>query len=292
MTLTPTLRAIAFTVLSMACFVINDTFVKLASEDLPIGQIIALRGIFAVGFIVIIAWRTGAIGKLPSLSDPMLIARTLGEVAGSLLYLNALARMPLANANAILQLVPLALTAAAALFLREQVGWRRWTAIAIGFVGVLIIVQPGSDGFNAASLLVLMAIGAFVVRDLATRRIDPTVSTVAINLITTPAVVLASLSFALFEDWQRPDLESLFFVACAGGFLIVAYLAITAAMREGDVAGATPFRYTVVIWALVLDFLVFNNTPQATMLIGVTIVVATGIYTFWREQKRRNENSG
>ena len=152
---------------SMAAFVCNDTIVKVVSADLPLFPTIFLRGVFATGLLFALTYRNDSLRPSLTSKDRGVVAvRTAAEVGATLCFLTALTNMQIANAMAILQVMPLAVTLAAALFLREAVGWRRWSAIAVGFVGVLIIIKPGSEGFNNYSLLTLGAVAMMVIRDL------------------------------------------------------------------------------------------------------------------------------
>ena len=157
-------KGILLMMAAMAGFILNDTFVKLASEELPTGQIIFLRGVLATPLVLLLAWRWGAFARLSALRDRFVAWRTVGEMGSTALYLTALFNMPLTNVTAILQIVPLITTAAAAIFLGERVGLRRWAAVSLGLLGVLVIVRPGLEGFNAWSLVALAAMGFIALR--------------------------------------------------------------------------------------------------------------------------------
>lgn len=169
MTLTPNTRGIIATCLAMVGFIGTDSCIKLASQDLPISQMIALRGIAILAILVAMAFATGAHKALPTFKDKAVGLRAFGECMATLLYYNAIIAIPIANANAVLQTIPLVIVAVAALFFGEKVGWRRWLMILVGFSGVLLIIQPGGDGFMPASLWAVAAVIFFVIRDMATR---------------------------------------------------------------------------------------------------------------------------
>jgi drug/metabolite transporter (DMT)-like permease len=172
--------------LAMAAGAVSDTVVKSIAAEMNMGQIMLLRGVVATVLIWLFARRRGALRPLRVAAHPMVVLRSLGEIGATVTFLIALARIPLANASALLQAIPLAVTMGAALFLREPVGWRRWTAIAVGFMGVLIVVRPGMEGFTADSLLVLATVAFAAVRDLATRRIPHGVPSLFISTVTAP----------------------------------------------------------------------------------------------------------
>jgi drug/metabolite transporter (DMT)-like permease len=285
MALSANTRGIIATCIAMAGFVTNDTCIKLAASDLPIPQLIAMRGVAALLFIVMLGFATGTIRTMPKLTDKAVGLRAVGEVGGTLLYYNALTQIPIANANAVLQVIPLVVTAVAAIVLGEQVGWRRWIIVLIGFAGVMLVIQPGGNGFHPASLWALGAMCFMVLRDLSTRFIDPKLPTISINIITTAAVMLVGFGLAAFEPWQMPSARSFVLMGLSAVLLTIAYLAITVAMRSGDVSVSSPFRYSIVLWALLIDLVVFGNRPELSMMIGMTLVVGSGITMIFRERQ-------
>ncbi|CAN0605644.1 unnamed protein product, partial [Ectocarpus sp. 12 AP-2014] len=169
--------------------------------------------------------------------------RAFGECMATLLYYNAIIAIPIANANAVLQTIPLVMVAVAALFFKEKVGWRRWTVILVGFSGVLLIIQPGGDGFLPASLWAVAAVAFFVIRDMSTRYIDPRLPAVSINLVTSVAVMVMGFLLAFFEQWVAPTPQAMALLGLSACFLTMGYLAVTVAMRSGDVSVTSPFRY-------------------------------------------------
>ncbi len=277
-------RGIAFMLAAMAAFVLNDTCVKLASEDLPTGQIIFIRGVIATPLVLLLAWQRGALMHPALLRHNSVIWRTIGEMIATVLYLSALFNMPIANANAILQTAPLLTTAAAALFLGEKVGRRRWSAIAIGFAGVLLIVRPGFAGFSVWSLVALAATGAMVLRDLSSRALPAEMPTLAVTALTTICVMILGGVISLFADWRPLSGTDLAYLAGAAVFLTAAYAFIIAAMRAGDVSLVAPFRYSVMVWAILIQVMVFGAWPDAPTLAGSAVLVATGVYMFARER--------
>jgi drug/metabolite transporter (DMT)-like permease len=275
---------ILFMLAAMAAFILNDACTKLASEELPAGEIIFLRGLMASPLILAVAWRRGALIPLSRLRHPAVVWRTLAEVVSAGLYLSALFRLPLANITAILQMAPLMATAGAALVLGERVGVRRWSAVAIGFLGVLIIVRPGLAGFDAWSLVAIAGVVFVVVRDLASRRLPPDMPTLMVTAAASIGVTALGASMMPFEDWSVPSPATLGLLALAAALVSAAYVAIVLALRAGEVAAVMPFRYTILVWALLLQVAVFGVMPDAATLIGSAVLVATGLYAFHRER--------
>jgi drug/metabolite transporter (DMT)-like permease len=187
--------------------------------------------------------------------------------------------------NAILQIVPLMITAAGAIFLAEHVGCRRWTAIAFGFIGVLIIVRPGLGGFDAYSAVALLAMVFITLRDMTTRIVPMTLPAMLIGLATAIAVGGAGAVYGLTETWASPTLGHIWLLIGSAAFLVAGYYANVVAMRHGDISVTAPFRYSVVVWAIVVGYLFWKEIPDAPMLIGTAIIIATGFYTFQRERR-------
>jgi S-adenosylmethionine uptake transporter len=235
--------------------------------------------------MILIAARLGLL-RLPTLpKDRRLIAvRTLAEVVAAWFFLTALFNMPFANVTAILQAAPLAVALAAAVVLKEPVGWRRMVAIGIGFAGVMLIVRPGADGFTIYSIYVLLAVAAVVARDLATRRMSRDVPSFFVALSGAVGVTLFGGVGSLFVDWTPIDGRDLLLLAGSVVFIVAAYLFSVMVMRVGEIGFVAPFRYTSLVIALVIGWAVFAEWPDTLTLIGAGVVVATGLFTIWREQ--------
>jgi drug/metabolite transporter (DMT)-like permease len=282
------LRGALYMSLSMFAFTVNDTFMKAVTQGLPLFQTIALRGVIALIGMGLIARMTGQLRFDLARADLKLITlRSLADVVATVLFLTALQHMQLANLSAIIQAMPLAVTLGAALWFKDAIGWRRMTAIVIGFIGVVIIISPGSDGFDGWSLLGLASVLAIVVRDLAVRPLSKQVPSIMVAMGAGGAVFLMGVIGTVFEGWQSPTGFQSLQILGAGCMLTVGYLSSVMAMRVGDIGFVAPFRYSSLLWAILLGWLVFSNLPQLHALIGAAIVVSTGIYTLLRERKLR-----
>ena len=267
-------------------FLINDAFLKVANEELPLTQILFLRGLFVTPILLVMVIATGAHRQFALLANWPVFWRTLSEVCAAFLFLQALFHIPIANANAILQIVPLMITAAGAVFLGEAVGWRRWTAIAVGFVGVLIVVRPGLAGFDAFSLYALASMFFITLRDMTTRIMPAGLPALLVGLVTGAAVGLSGpvLGLATGEQWVMPSTWSLGLIFAAVFFLIGGYVTAVDFMRHGDISVVAPFRYTVIVFAMIVGFTVWGEVPDSLMLIGTAVIIATGVYTLHRER--------
>lgn len=273
---------------AMAGFGVNDALVKSVTTELSTGQIIFLRGAISTALVLVIALRFGALRPFRTIWSPMLVLRLVAELLASLAYIYALGKIPLANAGAILQFLPLAVTLGAALFLKEPVGWRRWGAIIAGFIGVLLIIRPGPEGFSVASLLAFLCVLAAAVRDLATKQLAKGIPSLYVTFVTSAVISIAG--GALIEPlggWQPLTFSAFGKLALAACFLLVGYQSLIIAMREGEISFIAPFRYTYLIWATILGYMAFGDIPDAYMAAGAIIVIASGIYTFYRENYRR-----
>jgi len=271
---------------SMAGFVINDAFVKLLSDRLEVFQVMFVRGLFATALLGVIAWNAKSLFPAVNRADWRLLGfRLSGEIGTTLCFMTALFHMPMANATAILQALPLAVTLGAAVFLREPVGWRRYLAIAIGFAGVLVIVRPGAAGFNAYSGWALAAVGFIVLRDLTTRRLSAQVPSLFVAFLGAVAITVAGAVLTPIVGWKPVGVAELELLGAAAVFLIGGYLFGVMAMRVGEIGVISPFRYSILIWAIVLGFVVFGDIPDFWTLVGSAIVVVMGIYTFYRERQ-------
>lgn len=269
---------------SMASFTLNDTFMKALAGEIPLFQLLFLRGALTSLAVGIIAWRMGALRALPPRRDGWLIAlRTVAETGAAYFFLTALFNMALANVTAILQAIPLSITLAAALFLREPVGWRRLLAIVAGFVGVMLIVRPGTADFTVYSLYTLAAVGCVTLRDLTTRRLSAGTPSTLVTLVTSLAVMAFFGLASLGTPWAAMDGRAVALTGGAALMIIGGYLFSIMVMRVGEVSFVAPFRYTGLIWALVLGWLIFGEWPEPVTLLGAAIVVGSGLFMLYRE---------
>jgi S-adenosylmethionine uptake transporter len=284
--LTDNARGALLMMASMASFTINDTFVKLVGDDLPLMQILFLRGLATTTLIGLLAWRLRAIELRLSGRDAALVAlRTACEVGAAYFFLTALINMPLANVTAILQVLPLTVALGGALVFGESLGWRRLTAILVGFAGMLLIVRPGPEGFNLYAGYALVAVGMVTVRDLATRRMSSAVPSLTVTLAAASGVTLFAALAGLGQDWAPVTARHATLVGASAVFIMGGYLFSVLVMRVGEVAVVAPFRYTGLLWALVLGWAVFGDWPAPLTLLGAAIIAATGIYTMLREAR-------
>lgn len=287
--LTDNYRGAAYMASAMASFAVNDVISKAFTGQLGIGQLLFLRGLFAIVMVTALARALGHLRPLKVALKPLLAIRTLGEAVATYCFMQALFNIPLADLSAVMQALPLALTLGAALLYREKVGWRRYTAIAIGFVGVLIIVRPGMSGFTVYSLWSLGAVAACVVRDLATRRLQADVPSMFVTLMTTAGVMTMGGLVALGEPWMPVQGWHVALMACSAVFLLIGYYFAIAAMRVGEIGFVSPFRYLVLLFSIVGAALVYGEYPDIYTLMGSAIVVATGVYTLYRERVVRRQ---
>lgn len=286
MPLSDNARGALFMGVAMVAFTVNDACMKAVTQALPLYQAIFLRGVLCTAALLVLAWRMGGLRFAPQPGDrKWLVLRTAGEVASTVTFLSALRHMPLANISAIMQFLPLAVTLAAAIFLHEPIGWRRLMAILVGLGGVLLIVRPGTEGFDRWSLLGLASVACVVLRDLATRRMSSSLPSVTVAVTAAASVAATAGVVVPVEGWAEVSFGAAVLLASAAACLIAGYLLIVAAMRVGDIGYVAPFRYTSLVAAILLGWAAFGQLPDGLTLAGAAIVIATGIYTFHRERR-------
>ncbi|MEO0390754.1 MAG: DMT family transporter [Pseudomonadota bacterium] len=278
-------------VLAMLGFAIEDAFIK-ALTDVPtgaisVGQVIAMLGLGGSGLVACILASQRAPLVHAGLTHWSIWLRNAGEMLGTLGFVTALALIPLSTASAILQATPLVVTMGAALFLGEAVGWRRWAAVLVGFAGVLLIVRPGMEGFSWLSLFALQGVLGLAIRDLATRRVPAEATGLQLSLLAFLTLMPAGalLMWGAGTPWVTPQGTQW---ALIGGSVIIGvfcYYCIVLAMRVGEVSFVTPFRYSRILFALVIGVWIFDERPDALTLIGCAVVVGSGLYMLWRERQ-------
>ncbi|MBL8580790.1 MAG: DMT family transporter [Rhizobiaceae bacterium] len=286
MALSPNMRAALFMCISMAGFTMNDAITKVASAWMNMGQVMLVRGVFASVLIAAIAWHQGALARPAQVLHPKILLRAACEAAATVTFLIALSHLPIANVSAILQALPLAVTMGAAQLFSEPVGWRRWLAIFAGLTGVLIIVRPGGDGFSPYAIVMLVCVFFCASRDLITRLMPLEIPTLLVSTTTALSVTICgAFLVGPMGGWTAMTLRETALMAIGAMLLLVGYQFIIRAMRAGDISFVAPFRYTALLWSLILGFVVFGDIPDLPMIVGATIVVASGLYTLYRERK-------
>lgn len=283
------IRGSGLMVLAMLGFAFEDMFIKLMSGALPIGQILIMLGTGGALVFAAIARAYGDRLWSRDLMHPAVILRNVGEVVGTLGFVTAIALTPISSASAILQATPLVVTMGAALFLDETVGWRRWLAVGIGLCGVLLIIRPGLDGFDMRSLFAVQGVLGLAMRDLATRRVPPTITSRQLSTYAFVVIIPAGLAALIItgDSLVLPDTLNAFRACMSVLVGVAAYYTLVAATRIGDMAVIAPFRYSRLVFALTVGFAVFDERPDLLTLAGGAIIVSSGIYTFWREARLR-----
>lgn len=282
-------RGILLMVAAMAGFAFEDMFVKILSGSLPVGQILVMLGTSGtLVFAALLRLRGARLFTRSLLAGPVLL-RNLGELVGTTGYVSAIALTPLSSASAILQAVPLATVLGAALFLQEPVGWRRWSAVLAGFAGVVMVVQPGLDGFEPASLLAVIGVMGLATRDLATRRIPRDVQSLQLSASAFAVTVPAGALLLLLTGEPPQALSPANWGQLGGAICIgtLAYMLIVGATRIGEISVVTPLRYSRLVFAMAIGITVFGERPDTLTFVGGAVIVASGVYAIFREAQAR-----
>jgi len=278
-------RGIAFMVGAMACFVFNDALVKYASQTMPAAQLIFVRGLMAVAWIFAVARATGAVVRLSEMTRGRVAARAVLDALATFAYLLSLFQLPIGNAIAINMASPLFITLLAVLLLRERVGALHWFAIVVGFGGVLLLIRPTADGFNAFALLCLLATLLHALRDLVTRGIAQSVASITVTLSTAIAVTLLAGVITSIQGWQGFGLFEFGLLASASVFLAFGYHLMIRGTRIGQLSAVAPFRYSALLIALMIGWIVWGEVPDPVGWIGIAMLIVAGLYLLRRQAR-------
>ena len=270
---------------AMLCFVLNDTVAKTLAGQINVGEFIAIRGLFASIIIAVLVIAMGHVRDLAKALSRQVLVRTFFDVVSTFLFMIALFHLPLPNVTAVMQAVPLVVTVMAAAFLGETVGWKRLSAILIGFAGVLLIVKPGGDGFNSYIWLTLACVFTVAIRDLATRKLNLTVPSSIVAFTNSVGVMLGGILWMAFEGFQPVTAAQTGWIVLGSTFLVGGYLLNVMALRGTEIAYTAPFRYTVIVYALILGYVVFGDVPDNWSMLGIVLVVGSGLFTLYRERR-------
>ena len=281
-----TRRAVLLMLAAMACFVINDTLVKTLSSEVPVGEIVVVRGVMTALMIALIVRAQGMASPPRRMLAPAVCVRASLDALGTLLFVTALAHMQIANLTAVLQAVPLTVTLMGALFLGETVGWRRWSAIAAGFAGVLLIVKPSATGLSVYEVCAIGVVLCVAVRDLVTKRIDASIPSSSVALANAVFVTVSGGVLFFFQGYVPLSMPQFFALAAAAVFLGLGYLCMVATLRAADLSTTAPARYSIIVFAIASGALVFGQFPDMAAQGGIALVVASGLYAMRRERLR------
>lgn len=279
-------RGIVAMTAAMAAFAVNDAMMKYLAATLPVSEIMVLRGLVAAALVTFVMWRTGDLAMFAEARRGPVLLRAFFEAAVTLVYVSALRGLPLGLVTSILQATPLIMTAIAALWGRETVGWRRWAAVGMGFVGIVLIVQPSPSGLEPAMMLAVLAAFLVTFRDLSTRLVHPRVPSLVIVLAASLGSTAGGALLALTETWSMPNQLEIFLMISAAVAVLAGNTFITIAFRGTEVSAVSPFRYAAVPFALLVGFLVWGDVPNSLASLGIFIVVAAGLYAMHREAVR------
>lgn len=280
------LRGAALMLISMATFTCNDAVMKAVTQTLPLYESVALRGLSVLVLMLVVAQiqQGGVRLSVPREDLLPLVVRTVADIASTVLYLLALREMALADLSAILQALPLGVTLAAGLFFHERLGWRRLSAIGVGFVGVVMILRPGSGAFDIWSMVALASMLLIVLRDIVTRTFSAGIGSSTIAFYAAATITLTGFILGVGEEWRMPDLREAGLLLLSAGFLTAGYITAVATMRVGEISLIAPLRYTSLVWAIVLGLVIFGEWPDLWTWLGSALVVGAGLYTILREQ--------
>ncbi|MEE9590468.1 MAG: DMT family transporter [Hyphomicrobiaceae bacterium] len=281
---THSVRAIVCMLVGSALLALNDALMKSLTDSYPVGQLLFVRGLFIYPWVLLLAYRQGGLQTLRVKSMKGQFLRGSCVIAGSFLFVTGLRYLPLADAVAIAFTGPMFITAMAPIVLGESVGWRRWAAVLLGLVGVLFMARPTGEAVQWAMLLPLAAALCGGIRDLVTRRISQSETSVAVLFVTTTAVTLAGLVTAPF-GWSDLLARDLWVFIASGALVAGAHYLMIEAFRLGEAALVAPFKYTSMVWAILFGFIFFADLPDGWTLFGAAIVVFAGLYIMHRETR-------
>lgn len=272
---------------AMFLFIANDGLTKYVSQTLPAAQLIFLRGLFSIAVVLAVAHAMGATPKMCTTFSPRVVTRAFVDATATMLYLTSLFHLPIANATAINLASPLFMIVFAVLFLGDRVGFGRWCAIGMGFLGVVLVIQPRADGFNLWAWVCLFGTLFHAARDLMTRPISASIPSILITLSTSLAVTMVAGVMSVFEGWRSFTWFELSLLAAASVFLSSGYFLVITSLRHGEMSLVAPFRYSGLLFALVLGYLVWGDVPNALAWGGIALLIGSGLYLLIGERMRR-----
>ena len=283
--LSGSLRGIAYMIAAGALVNTNDSVAKWLTADYPVGEIMCVRGLFILIPVTLFAGRFGGWNALRVRRPAGQLLRAVMQTASAAFFIAGLGFLPLADNIALTLAGPLFITALASPLLGERVGWRRWIAVGVGFAGIVLMFRPTGEAMRWAALLPVGAALAGAFRDIVTRRISTTESSISMLFHSTVFITLAGLSTALF-GWRPLTVADVGLMALSGFLLGGAQYLMIEAFRHAEAAVVAPFRYFQMVWGVLLGFVVFGDLPDRWLVGGAALVIASGLYILHREARQ------
>ena len=280
---TENLRGIMLMIVARIVFAGSDTFTKLASEGLPASEVVVLRNLVSLPIVLVMAWQLGGLRHLGAFRDRIVLSRSVLEGIGTLAFVAALPFVMLGQSTVILLTVPIILVALSALIFKEDVGWRRWTAIVVGFFGVIMVAGPFGGRPTLYLLLTQFTAIAWAFRDLMTSRIVGRIPSITVALINTVVVGCLAVPGVLWQEWRGFGGQEALYILGSGGLVAFANFLYIDALRTGAIPVVAPFRYTAALWATIAGFMVWGDIPDVLGVRGTLFIIGSGLYTFYRE---------
>ena len=275
----------------MSAFVLNDAFVRLAGDSLPLAQILFIRGLITTAVLLSFAIYGGVFSLTISKKDKWRIFfRSIAEGFTAYFFLTAVMNMPFANVTAILQILPMTVTLAAAFVFKEKVGVFRSLLIIFGFLGVILIINPSADGFNLYAIYALIAVVLITTRDLITRKLSSEVPAILPTVSASIGVLLFSVILLINTPLQPLNSQNSLFIFLAAFFIIFGYYTAVLVMRIGEISFISPFRYTAILFALILGLVFFDEKPDIIAFLGIVIVMLAGIVLMMQNSSVQKNN--
>jgi len=276
------LAGIGLMLAGVCMFSSGDALGKVLVATYPVSELLLLRASVPLAILLTLIWRQRA--TLPRLERPWLqLLRMVLSTAEVAAFFVAVVYLPLADVITYYLAGPIFVTALSAIILREHVGWRRWSAVGVGFCGVLIALQPSAQTVTWPALIALGGSLSFAVLMIVTRslRATPDIVLAATQFAGTFSVGLVLAPFA----WLTPSLPDLSLFVLAGCISIVALLCTNRALKLAPASVVVPYQYSMIVWAVMFGYLVFNDVPSAATIVGAAIIIGAGLYIFLREQR-------
>ena len=284
MLVNPSIKGAALMSLCTACYVVSDVFMKYVSREIDLYQITFLRGFIVTLILLVFCFILKVSLKIPNNKDKIIIlVRSVFEVLMIYSFLTALFNMNIANANAVLQLIPLVVLFGSFLFLGKQLKQNEIIAVFFGLIGAIIVIRPGASDFNFYSIFALLAVASMSVRDLVTVNLNKKIPSLLVAFYSSLLITIVSFLLSS-EKVSFMELKNPMFIFYSAVLVSIGYIAAVAAMRFGEVTFVSPFRYTALLWAIVLGFLFFSEIPKLTTIFGGLIIIFAGIYLVYSEK--------
>lgn len=288
MTIPSNLRGMLLMVFAMGAFIASDSCTKFAMADLPIFQLVVMRGYAGITLCLILVVTLGQAHYLQQMFNPWLLARGICELGANFGFTFAILHMPISDVTAIAQTCPLLVLVGAKLIWGEHLGLPRLMLIIMGITGAMMVAQPGATAASPYALLGFLVAASAATRDLITRNVPTGIPAAVVALaVLVVLTIVGAICLPIFETPVFPSMRNMGLMILSGALMVGGHMGVFLAFKIGPVRSVAPFMYSLILWAVLSSVVLFGDIPNALAVAGMALIIAAGLLVFYFDSRQK-----